>query len=154
MRRSSIQVYYKHMKKFFKDHSLYIAFGISLGATLASLALSEIFHLPPCVLCWYQRAMMYSIPFILGVGIIYKDKFVDRYIWPLASIGWIVALYHSLLQWKILPESVAPCQAGISCTTVQINYFGFMTIPFGSLLAFSGILISLYMYRRFNGERN
>jgi disulfide bond formation protein DsbB len=142
------------MKKFFANYSLYIAFAISLAASLISLALSEIFKLPPCVLCWYQRAMMYSIPFILGVGIYYKDKFVDRYVWPLAVIGWAVALYHTLLQWKILPESVAPCQAGISCTSVQINYFGFMTIPFGSLVAFSGIIVSLYLYRRFNGKRN
>lgn len=142
------------MKKFLKDYSLYIAFTIAFFASLISLALSEIFKLPPCVLCWYQRSMMYAIPFILGVGIIYKDKFVDRYVWPLAGIGWIVALYHTLLQWKIIPESIAPCQAGISCTTVQINYFGFMTIPFGSLVAFSGILISLYAYRRFNAKRD
>ena len=142
------------MKKFFKDYSLYIAFTIALLASLGSLILSEIFKLPPCVLCWYQRAMMYPIPFILGIGIIYKDKFVDRYVWPLATIGWVIALYHTLLQWKILPESVAPCQAGISCTTVQINWFGFMTIPFGSLLSFSGILISLYFYRRFNAKRD
>jgi disulfide bond formation protein DsbB len=142
------------MKKFLKDYSLYIAFTIALLASLISLALSEIFKLPPCVLCWYQRAMMYPIPFILGVGIIYKDKFVDRYVWPVAIIGWLVALYHTLLQWKIIPESIAPCQAGISCTTVTINYFGFMTIPFGSLTAFTGILISLYAYRRFNGTRD
>lgn len=142
------------MKKFIKDYSLYIAFTIALLASLGSLILSEIFKLPPCVLCWYQRAMMYPIPFILAVGIIYKDKFVDRYVWPLATIGWIVALYHTLLQWKILPEAVAPCQAGVSCVTAQINWFGFMTIPFGSLLSFSGIIISLYLYRRFNGERN
>lgn len=142
------------MKKILQNYSLYAAFTIALLASLISLSLSEIFHLPPCVLCWYQRSMMYAIPFILGVGIYYKDKLVDRYVWPLATIGWVIALYHTLLQWKIIPEYAAPCQAGISCTTVQINYFGFMTIPFGSLVAFSGILISLYLYRRFNGKRN
>lgn len=147
-------MYTKSMQKLLKNYSLYAAFAISLLASLISLSLSEIFHLPPCVLCWYQRSMMYAIPFILGIGIYYKDKFVDRYVWPLASIGWMIALYHTLLQWKVLPESVAPCQAGISCTTVQINYFGFMTIPFGSLVAFSGILISLLLYRRLNGKRN
>lgn len=142
------------MQKFFKNYSLYIAFAIAFAASIGSLILSEIFKLPPCVLCWYQRAMMYPIPFILAVGIVYKDKFVDRYVWPLVTIGWFVALYHSLLQWKILPETIAPCQAGVSCVTAQINWFGFLTIPFGSLLSFSGIIISLYLHRRFNGERN
>lgn len=142
------------MQKFLKNYSLYGAFAIALAASLVSLSLSEIFHLVPCVLCWYQRAMMYSLPFILGVGIWRKDKDVDYYVYPMAIIGWIIALYHSLLQWKILPEHVAPCQAGISCTTVQINWFGFVTIPFMSLAAFSGILICLFLYRRFNGKRN
>lgn len=142
------------MKKFLANNSLYIAFGIALSASLGSLALSEIFHLVPCVLCWYQRAMMYGLPFVLGIGIWRKDKDVDLYVWPIAALGWLLALYHTLLQWKILPEAAAPCQAGISCTNAQINYFGFMTIPFGSLLAFSGILISLYFYRRFSAKRD
>lgn len=142
------------MKKFFTNYSLYVAFGISLAATLISLSLSEIFHLPPCVLCWYQRTMMYTIPIVLGLGIYYKDKKVDRYVLPMAIIGWVVAFYHTLLQWKIIPEYAAPCQAGISCTSIQINWFGFMTIPFMSLVAFSGVLISLYAYRRYNAKRN
>ena len=147
-------MYTKSMQKLLKNYSLYAAFTISLLATLISLSLSEIFHLPPCVLCWYQRTMMYTIPIVLGIGIYYKDKKVDRYVWPMAIIGWVIAFYHTLLQWNILPESVAPCQAGISCTTVQINWFGFMTIPFMSLVAFSGVLISLYAYRRFNAKRD
>lgn len=142
------------MKKFLANYSLYIGFAIALMASLISLSLSEVFHLVPCVLCWYQRAMMYSLPFILGIGIWRKDKDVDQYVWPIAVIGWLIALYHTLLQWKWLPESAAPCRAGISCTTVQINWFGFMTIPFMSLVAFSGIILSMYVYRRFNAERN
>jgi len=97
---------------------------------------------------------MYTIPIVLGLGIYYKDKKVDRYVLPMAIIGWVVAFYHTLLQWKIIPEYAAPCQAGISCTSIQINWFGFMTIPFMSLVAFSGVLISLYAYRRYNAKRN
>lgn len=139
------------MNKIFKSiqaNMLYILFGLALASTLISLSLSEIFHLAPCVLCWYQRTMMYPLPIIFGIGIYRKDRDVDLYAWPLAIIGWLVALYHTLLQWSIIPDSIAPCQAGISCTTKQINYFGFMTIPFMSLMAFSGILIGLYIYKR------
>lgn len=140
--------------KLFADNSLYIAFTIALLASLISLSLSEVFKLVPCVLCWYQRSMMYAMPFILGVAIWRKDKKVDAYIWPLATIGWVIALYHSLLQWKLIPEYAAPCQAGISCTTVQINYLGFITIPFMAFVSFSGILICMYAYRRKNGTRD
>ena len=96
-------------------YSRYGAFAMALVATLGSLFLSEILKLPPCVLCWYQRVLMYPLAFIIGIGILRGDKKLYQYVLPLASIGWLIALYHSLLQWKIIPESAAPCVQGISC---------------------------------------
>lgn len=121
-------------------YSRYGAFAMALIATLGSLFLSEILKLPPCVLCWYQRLFMYPLAFIIGVGILRGDKKLYQYVLPLASVGWLIALYHSLLQWKILPENVAPCVQGISCTSIQVNLLGFITIPFMSLAAFSVII--------------
>ncbi len=135
------------MKSFLKRHAIYAtyaAFGISLLATVGSLFLSEILHLPPCALCWYQRVFMYSLPFILGVGILRKDAKLYEYVLPLASVGWAVAFYHTLLQWKIIPDQLAPCATGISCTTVQVSLLGFITIPFMSLVAFT-VVISLML---------
>lgn len=83
---------------------------------------------------------MYPLAFILGIGILRGDKKLYQYVLPLASIGWMLALYHSLLQWKIIPENAAPCVQGISCTTIQVNLLGFITIPFMSLVAFSVII--------------
>lgn len=127
------------MKQKLAFYSLYISWLLSLLATFGSLYFSEIGKFPPCNLCWYQRILMYPLSIILLVGIIKKDKVLPYYALPLSILGTIIAGYHSLLQWKILTESVAPCAEGVSCTTVQLQYFGFVTIPFMSFLAFISI---------------
>lgn len=121
-------------------YSRYIAFTQALVATLGSLALSEIAKLPPCVLCWYQRSMMYPLAIILAVGIVRRERQLWQYVLPLSLIGWIISLYHTLLQWKIIPDTLAPCVQGVSCTTVQVHLLGFITIPFMSLVAFTVII--------------
>lgn len=125
----------------------YLAFVVALTAMAGSLFFSEILHFPPCVLCWYQRISMYSIVGILGVGIYFKDKAMYRYVFLLGSIGFVISIYHNLLYYKLLPESAAPCILGVSCTTKFIEWFGFVTIPFLSCLAFAIILIFMVMYR-------
>jgi disulfide bond formation protein DsbB len=132
-------------------YARYAAFTQALVATLGSLFLSEILHLPPCILCWYQRACMYPLVIILGIGILRHDRSLWQYVLPLAAIGWTIALYHSLLQWKIIPDRLAPCAQGVSCTTVQVHLLGFITIPFMSLVAFS-IIIGL-MVLEWRSER-
>ena len=117
-------------------------------ATLGSLFFSEVMKFPPCILCWYQRICMYPLVLILLAGLFPFHKSVVRFSLPLVLIGWGIAIYHNLLYYKILPESAAPCVQGISCTTVQIEWFGFITIPFLSLVAFTVILILLFMTQR------
>lgn len=126
----------------------YVAWAQALIATMGSLFLSEVMLLPPCVLCWYQRILMYPLVVIIGVGILRRDSSWVYTALPLSILGWGIALYHSLLQWKILPENVAPCQAGISCTTLQINLLGFITIPFMSLVAFSVIIVATLLFMK------
>lgn len=121
-------------------YSRYVAFTQALVATLGSLALSELVKLPPCVLCWYQRSMMYPLVVILAVGILRKERQLWQYVLPIAGIGWLIAAYHTLLQWKIIPDTLAPCVEGVSCTTIQVNLLGFITIPFMSLVAFTVII--------------
>lgn len=123
-----------------------MAFAQALVATLGSLYFSEIRHFPPCTLCWYQRIFMYPLVFIFAVGILKRDRQVNFYAWPLIAVGWLIALYHNLLYYNILPEAAAPCTAGISCTTRFFAWFGFITIPLLSLTAFTilGGLMLIY----------
>ena len=120
----------------------------SLIATLTSLFFSEILRLPPCILCWYQRIFMYPIVAISAVSILKKDKNLPFFVLPLSLIGTVIAFYHNLLYYKIIPESLNPCTLGISCTSKQIEVFGFITIPFMSLSAFIVIDLLAIFYLR------
>lgn len=137
------------MVKFVQSNALYIAFMQALSATLGSLFFSEVLLFPPCVLCWYQRIVMYPLVVILAVGIYTQDRHVIRYVLPLSVVGLLIAFYHNLLYYHILPESVAPCTMGISCTTKQIEWFGFITIPLLSLIAFAIITLSMLLYKSY-----
>lgn len=137
------------MMTFLKKNILYLAFAQALVATLGSLYFSEIRHFPPCTLCWYQRILMYPLVLIFAVGILKKDKNVNLYAWPLIAIGWVIALYHNLLYYNILPEAAAPCTAGISCTTRFFAWFGFITIPLLSLTAFTILGGLMLIYSRY-----
>lgn len=132
----------------FKDKLPYIAWTQALIATFGSLYFSEVMHLPPCVLCWYQRILMYPIVLIAAVGIIRRDKALSAYVLPLSITGWLISLYHNLLYYKIIPESITPCQLGVSCTTRQIEWLGFITIPLLSFVAFTVINICFILYYR------
>ncbi len=138
------------MQKFFKQYVLYIAWIQSLVAVFGSLYFSEIVHFPPCILCWYQRIFMYPLAIIIPIGIVKKDKKIYQYVLPLAIVGSIFGFYHNLLYYGIVPESLAPCVAGVSCTTKFIEFFGFITIPFLSLSAFLVIIACMLLYRKFN----
>lgn len=130
------------------EYLLYLAFAQAVIATLGSLYFSEILLWPACVLCWYQRIVMYPQVILLGVGIMREDKNVAWYSLPLTLIGVVIAAYHTALQYQWLPESAATCRSGISCTEVQVALFGFITIPLMALVGFIVISASLYLYHR------
>ena len=135
-----------------KRNVLYLAWLTALLAMLGSLYFQYVLHFPPCVLCWYQRIAMYPLALIIPVGIIRKDKNLPLYILPLTIIGGSIAIYHNLLYYNIVPESLAPCVQGISCTTKLVEYFGFITIPLLSLTAF--VVITILMIAVWKGLKN
>jgi disulfide bond formation protein DsbB len=142
------------MKEFIKRNALYSAFAVSLIAMLGSLYFSEIANFPPCVLCWYQRICMYPLVAILGFAIYKRSRDLVLPAFVLASVGWLIGLYHNLLYYEILPEAAAPCLAGVSCTTKFIEWGGFITIPLLSWLGFTAVLIALIIYWRTSKENN
>jgi disulfide bond formation protein DsbB len=119
---------------------------------LGSLYFSEILHLPPCVLCWYQRIALYPLVVLIPIGLWRKISDLPYLILGLTLPGLVISVYHNLLYWKILPESFAPCVQGVSCTTRFVEFGGFITIPFLALLAFVVInmcmLGNLYLKRK------
>ena len=129
---------------------IFTAWVISVIAMLGSLFFSEIMGFAPCSLCWYQRICMYPLVLIIAIGLFPLDQKVYKFSMPLALLGWFFALYHNLLHWGIIPETAAPCRQGIACSTVYINWLGFITIPLLSLIAFSLILFLLHHFKKTN----
>lgn len=125
------------------------AWLVALVATAGSLFFSEVMELPPCILCWYQRIAMYPLVLVIGVGIATRDARWKYYALPLALAGLAVSIYHNLLYYGLIPESITPCKEGISCTTVQIEWLGFITIPLMALTAFVLVSVLTILYRPF-----
>lgn len=133
------------MKKY-AQYLPYVILITALCGTLSSLYFSEILGLNPCDLCWWQRIALYPIVAISAVGILLKDKKLPLYILPLALFGWLVALYHNLLYYGVIPEPIVPCHSAVPCTQRLLQMFGFIDIPLGSLLTFTFIIICLIIY--------
>jgi len=120
------------------------AWLIASASALGALFFSEIMRLPPCALCWYQRVFMFPLVVILPIGLFPFDRRVVRYALPLAALGWLVAVFHMLLIAGFVPEKLEPCSQGLSCSESGIEWFGFVTIPLLSVVAFS-LLIALLL---------
>jgi len=124
------------------------SFLIALIATLGSLFFSEVMQFIPCSMCWYQRIFMYPLVLIFLINLLYPDDKLLKYSMPLVLIGLFFSIYHNLLMFGIIPESVVPCVQGVPCSTEYINWLGFITIPFLSLIAYSVILVFLLFYKK------
>jgi disulfide bond formation protein DsbB len=125
---------------------IFLAWTVAASSTLGALFLSDVMQLAPCSLCWYQRIFMFSLAVVLAVGLFPVERFdrgVVRYGLPLAVLGWLVAAFHQLLIAGVIPETLEPCTQGIPCSEVTIQWFGFVTIPTLSLVAFTAILVLL-----------
>lgn len=131
---------------------LMAAWAVALVSTLGALFIGEVMGMTPCVLCWYQRIAMFPLVIILAVGLMPFEERCVRYALPLAVVGWIVALYHSLLYWGVIPKDLVPCGEGASCTDVKAVLFGFVPVPLLSIAAFSLVVVILSIVKK--GSRN
>lgn len=127
----------KYLRIYFNE----IGYVLSLGATVASIMLSNVYEFIPCELCWYQRVFMFPIPLIFFAALWRKDKNSVFYVLPLSLIGSAIALYQTMLQWGWLNYDPNTCSVAVPCADAQINLLGFLTIPFGSFLMFLAISV-------------
>lgn len=112
---------------------------VSLGAVLGSLYYSNVIGFPPCVLCWWQRVLLFPIPLLLVVSKIKRDNNVMQYVVPFAILSAVIALYQSYIY--LGGSSILPCTAeGGDCSKIYVMAFGYITIPVMSLT------VSVYLY--------
>lgn len=127
----------------YQELARYALWFVAAGALLVSVSLSQVFDLIPCTFCWWERVLMFPLAFIATVGILRKDNNFVYYILPMSLFGIVVSLYHSLLQWGIIKESVLDCSltGAVSCAKPEIMWLGFITIPFMVFVCFTAISI-------------
>lgn len=129
---------------------LYLAWVVAIAATLGSLYFSDIRNFIPCTLCWYQRILMYPLILILGIATFQNDVKVKKYALPMSIIGGCISLFHYLEQMVPGFAQIKPCAQGVPCSAKYINWFGFVTIPFLALTAFTMITVLLILVHKKN----
>lgn len=125
----------------------YLAWVIALVGSVGSIFFSEVMQLPPCILCWYQRIAMYPLVVIIAVGIIMRDSRLKNYALPFCIIGLAIAIYHNLVYYGIIPESITPCTTGVPCNVKQLEWLGFITIPLMAVGGFVSLTLCMLFYK-------
>jgi disulfide bond formation protein DsbB len=134
----------KNKSLFLGKYGLYLAWIVSIVATVGSLYLSEVLMYVPCKLCWYQRILMYPLVIILGIASFRHDRSIVRYALPISIFGGSISLYHYAEQKIPALQNDVICRGGVPCSIDYLNWLnGVVTIPFLALIAF--ILITLLM---------
>jgi disulfide bond formation protein DsbB len=131
--------------------ALLAAWVVALLATLGVLFIGEVMGHQPCILCWYQRAAMFPLALLLGIAAWRGDLGIWRYALPIAVAGMLVAAFHTLLYFGVIPEGIEPCGTGPSCIDAQMTILG-LPIPALSFAAFLGIADLLLRVRK-GGQR-
>lgn len=124
----------------FAPWALPLAAAVTTTCALGSLYFSEIVNYKPCIMCWYQRTMMYPLAVILIVAALTKDKRVWRYAVPLAAIGITVSTYHWFLE-RFPNLDAGVCSAEVPCEFVWFENFGFVTLSFMAFTGFLAVLV-------------
>lgn len=124
------------------------AWLLALVASLAVLFVGEVMGQAPCNLCWFQRAFMFPLVPMLAVACYRSDAAVWRYALSVAVFGWLVALYHNLLYFRVIPEAIKPCGMGPSCSGADMTVLGSLPLPLLSFGVFTLIIILLSVVRQ------
>ena len=132
---------------FLGDQSIWLAWLVVVAATVGSLYYSEVAGFEPCSLCWYQRIALYPLVVILLVGAVTRDRRVARYALPLTIAGAILALYNYFVQ--LFPGIEVACSTEVSCSTIDVEAFGWLTLPLMSLVGFAAITIGVLYDRAY-----
>jgi disulfide bond formation protein DsbB len=142
------------VEKWLKKNVIYLVYAQVWAGFFGSLYFSEILNLPPCVLCTVQRLLLYPLIIVLTVGIWRRDEDLPWYVLPFSILGIIVAVYHNLIYYHIIPESLTPCTVQLPCTVKDFTLWGFISIPTMSLVAFILITIGIILHDRLRAYRD
>lgn len=125
-----------------KHLGLFLPWLLVLIATIGSLYFSEVTHVKPCSLCWYQRMMIFPLAIILGIAAFRNAYRIILYVLPLSLIGLGIATYQLIMVHFFAYKASCP-----ECTlkAVSDHPVTFPLLSFGAFLVLNGALIWLYL---------
>lgn len=113
-------------------------------AMFGSLFFSEVLHYAPCDLCWWQRLASYPLVVILPIALWRRDHHIGLYCLPLTIFGWFVALYQNLIYYHLINPFIR-CTLSVPCDIHYFDWFGFISLPLLSLVAFTFMNLLLFL---------
>lgn len=132
------------------NHGQVIALIVAVTAVIAPLTYSNLFHLTPCHLCWYQRVFMFPLS-VLFITAQIRAKVIDKVpIYVLCALGTGTSLFHyatqRLHETNDLLGSVGCDAVGLSasCSEYYFLSFGYITVPLMALTGF--VLIAIFTF--------
>lgn len=123
--------------------SLVVAAAIAVVATAGSLVMSDVFHFEPCLLCWWQRILMYPSALILTLAAVRRDYSVRPYIIAMATTGAMVGTWQTITQRFPTITGSTACDPDNPCSLIWVEGLGFATIPTMAVIGFVSIIAIL-----------
>ncbi len=133
-----------------KKYSLYFGWLLACLGVLGSLYFSEIRHLDPCPLCWYQRIFLFPLAIILGIATYRSDRAIWLYCLPLAILGFLFATYQVTIQEIPGWNPIELCGSSANCAEKTDIGLGPISLPMLSAVNFVLISLALLLQARNN----
>ena len=126
---------------------------VAMVSLVGSLYYSDVVGWEPCVLCWYQRIVLYPIVPLMAIAIYRREPArIAPYVAFLASVGLAIALYHVYIQFGPPAHAMAfnGCGFGdgVPCSETYNVAFGYISMATSALTAFLLVLVGLRLGRR------
>ncbi len=140
--------FFEKILSFVGNNWIILSLTIVLFATFSSLFYSQVVQLIPCSLCWYQRIFLFPQAFLLGMNFVNRKKQVLDSCLLLTFVGMSIAIYHIFVQLGFgLPT---PCSINevADCAVQPFTYYGFITIPVMSFIAFASLFTILCIAKK------
>ncbi|MDP2651198.1 MAG: disulfide bond formation protein B [bacterium] len=143
----------KEVVQFLGKYALVLGLLVSLSAILGSLFYSEIIGFEACVLCWWQRVLLYPMLIIFAIALWKRDRNAFDYIIPLAILAGIIGLYQSYA--NLGGVSLLSCTAAEgACSKIYVKEFGYITIPMMSLTISLYLLLLAWINKIYRNENS
>ena len=122
------------------EYFVYIlVFVLGLGIVGANIY-EIVYGDKPCILCWYQRVMIYPMFILLISELYFKTRVAHKFVAVLAFLTAAIGVYHYRFHYirYVLGDLVSvPCSGNPlmpTCGEAGVVSFGFMTMPLMSVV--------------------